>query len=128
MAQSYSDIMKNYKNLSVESLGSSLLSRKEDVERKRAKQMRKDNRIQQGLAVLLAGQGLFKNTFKRRNKELEDLQTLNLLNVESHTSKINNMGKFMSVIPENFGENYDFTKPEDVDAATNEFFSNRSLY
>ena len=125
MAQSYSDIMKNYKNLSVESLGSSLLSRKEDVERKRAKQMRKDNRIQQGLAVLLAGQGLFKNTFKRRNKELEDLQTLNLLNVESHTSKINNMGKFMSVIPENFGENYDFTKPEDVDAATNEFFSNR---
>jgi len=125
MTQSYSEIMKNYKDMSVQDLGSSLLSRKEDVERKRAKQMRKDRRIEQGLAVLLAGQGLFKNAFKRRNKELEELQTLNLLNVETHTSKINNMAKFMSAIPEGFGENYDFTKSADVDAATNEFFSDR---
>ena len=54
MSESYSSIMSKYKDMSVSELGSSLLQRKEQVQSEQRKRDRKDRRIQQGLAVLLA--------------------------------------------------------------------------
>ena len=84
----YADIVNKYKNTSIEDLGTSLLNRQADVRAKQAKRDRKDRRVQQGLAVLLAGQSLFKNSFKRRQAELQQLQTLDLLNVDAEAKQI----------------------------------------
>ena len=65
MAESFSDIMKKYDDASISDMGNALLARKEQVQSEQRKRDKKDARTQQVLAVLLAGQGLFKNAFKR---------------------------------------------------------------
>ena len=102
MSESYSSIMSKYKDMSVSELGSSLLQRKEQVQAEQSKRDKKDRRIQQGLAVLLAGQGLFKNAFKRRQAELKNSQTLDLLNVEADATNIRNISSILTMVPEDF--------------------------
>ena len=127
----YADIVNKYKNTSIEDLGTSLLNRQADVRRKQAKRDRKDRRIQQGLAVLLAGQSLFKNSFKRRQAELQQLQTLDLLNVDAEAKQIQNISSILNFKPEGAESLIDFTKQINpatgkvytVDENVNRFFS-----
>lgn len=102
MAQKFSDIMSNYQNMSVEELGTSLLGRQEQQRAAAAKSAKKSQKVQQALGVLLAGQAVFKNAFKRRQEELKELKTLDLLNVENDAKKIRGVADVMSVIPENY--------------------------
>ena len=128
----YADIVSKYKNTSIEDLGASLLNRQADVRAKQSKRDRKDRRVQQGLAVLLAGQSLFKNSFKRRQAELKQLQTLDLLNVDSEAKQIQNISSILNFKPEGATSLIDFTKQVDpltgkaytVDQNVNRFFEN----
>ena len=121
MAQKFSDIMSNYQNMSVEELGTSLLGRQEQQRAAAAKSAKKSQKVQQALGVLLAGQAVFKNAFKRRQEELKELKTLDLLNVENDAKKIRGVADVMSVIPENYFPELDATE------RTDRFFSDRSL-
>jgi GH24 family phage-related lysozyme (muramidase) len=128
----YADIVNKYKDMSIEDLGTSLLQRQADVRAKQAKRDRKDRRVQQGLAVLLAGQSLFKNAFKRRQNELQQLQTIDLLNVDSEAKQIQNISSILNFKPEEANSLIDFTKQINpatgnaytVDENVNRFFSN----
>jgi GH24 family phage-related lysozyme (muramidase) len=128
----YADIVNKYKNTSIEDLGTSLLNRQADVRAKQAKRDKKDRRVQQGLAVLLAGQSLFKNSFKRRQAELQQLQTLDLLNVDSEAKQIQNISSILNFQPEGAKSLIDFTKqidpatgkPYTVEQNVDRFFSN----
>lgn len=121
MTQKFSDIMSNYQNMSVEELGTSLLSRQAQQQAQVAKAVKKNRKVEQALGVLLAGQAVFKGAFKRRQEELKELKTLDLLNVENDAKKIRGVSDVMSVIPENYFPELDATE------RTNKFFSDRSL-
>ena len=128
----YSDIVNSYKDMSVSELGSSLLQRKGEIASKQRKRDRKDMRIQQALGVLLAGQGLMKNAFKRRQKELANQQTLDLLTAESDSKQIQNLSTIYNYTPVGYNSLEEFTKeinPETgkaytVQENTKRFFSN----
>lgn len=125
MADSFSDIMKKYEDMSVTELGTSLLERKADIQEQQAKRDRKDRRIQQALAVLLAGQGLFKNAFKRRQAELKNAQTLELLNTEADAQNISNISSIVSMVPQDFTKQIDplTNKPYTVEQNVKRYFS-----
>ena len=129
MADTFSNIAKNASSMSVSELGSSLLGRKEAVESRRRKRDRKDMRISQVLGVLTAGQGLFKNAFKRRQKELANLKTLDVLNSTADATEIANISSILNVVPENYTKqinpltNQAYTIEENVQR----FFDNPTL-
>jgi len=72
-------VLDDYSNMSIDELGSSLLQKKADDERRAAKKSRKNERVQKALGVLLMGQGLMKNQYTKRVKELEDMHKFELL-------------------------------------------------
>ena len=117
----YSDIISNYKNMSVSELGGSLLQRKGEIADKQRKQDRKAMRIQQAFGVLLAGQGLMKNAFKRRQKELTNQQTLDLLTVDQDSKQIANLSTILNYKPEGYNSLEDFTK--EINPATNKIYT-----
>jgi len=121
MADNFSDIMSNYQNMSVEELGTSLLDRQAKQQREAAKAAKKNRKIEQALGVLLAGQAVFKGAFKRRQEELKEHKTLDLLNVENDSKKIRGVADVMSVIPENYFPDLN------AEERTNKFFSDRNL-
>jgi hypothetical protein len=125
MADTFSDIAKNASNMSVTELGSSLLGRKEATQKAQNKRDKKDARIAQVLGVLTAGQGLFKNAFNRRQKELANVKTLDLLNNEADAKEIANISSIINVIPKDFTKAIDPTTglPYTVEQNTNRFFS-----
>lgn len=106
----YSDIVNSYKDMSVSELGGSLLQRKGEIAEKQRKRDKKDMRIQQALGVLLAGQGLMKNAFKRRQKELANQQTLDLLTAESDAKQIQNLSTIYNYTPVGYNSLEEFTK------------------
>lgn len=106
----YSDIVNSYKDMSVSELGGSLLQRKGEIAEKQRKRAKKDMRIQQALGVLLAGQGLMKNAFKRRQKELANQQTLDLLTAESDAKQIQNLSTIYNYTPVGYNSLEEFTK------------------
>jgi len=93
MATKFSDIMGNYKDMSVAELGSSLLQRKEEREAEAAKAAKKNRRVEQALGLLLAGQTIFKGAFNRRAKELESAYQFQIADNESQTKEINMLSK-----------------------------------
>lgn len=126
MADTFSDIAKNASSMSVTELGSSLLGRKEAIQKTQNKRDRKDARIAQVLGVLTAGQGLFKNAFNRRQKELANFKTLDLLNNEADAKEISNISSIINVIPKDFTKAIDPATglPYTVAKNTSRFFEN----
>ena len=57
---------KNYKNMSMEQLGSSLLGQKAAAGARRRRSSKRNEKIQKILAVLLGGQAIFQNAVKDR--------------------------------------------------------------
>tara|TARA_B100001939_G_C16945737_1_gene620239 strand:- start:2168 stop:3745 length:1578 start_codon:yes stop_codon:yes gene_type:complete len=122
MATNFSDIMSNYQDMSVEELGTSLLARQEQQRAEVAKAAKKNRKVEQALGVLLAGQAVFKTAFNRRQEELKELKTLDLLNAENDTKKINALSSFVSIIP----DNYMVDKP--LEERVTSFINNPELY
>ncbi len=100
MAENFSDIMKNYKDMSVSEIGTSLLQQKETRDRQAAKASKKNQRVQQALGLLLAGQSIFKGAYKKREKELEDAYTFELANNKTQAQEINNVAALTQPIYE----------------------------
>ena len=117
----YSDIVNSYKDMSVSELGGSLLQRKGEIADKQRKRDKKDMRIQQALGVLLAGQGLMKNAFKRRQKELANQQTLDLLTAESDSKQIQNLSTIYNYTPVGYNSLEEFTK--EINPETNKAYT-----
>lgn len=117
----YSDIVNSYKDMSVSELGGSLLQRKGEIAEKQRKRAKKDMRIQQALGVLLAGQGLMKNAFKRRQKELANQQTLDLLTAESDAKQIQNLSTIYNYTPVGYNSLEEFTK--EINPETNKAYT-----
>ena len=102
MADNFSDIMSNYKNMSIEELGGSLLQRQSDQAAAARKRAKKQDRIQQALALMLTGQALFKGAYKRRMEELETAKTWEARDNKAQAQQINVLSRLIPSIPENF--------------------------
>tara|TARA_R110000851_G_scaffold76450_3_gene168329 strand:- start:1293 stop:3623 length:2331 start_codon:yes stop_codon:yes gene_type:complete len=81
-------VLDDYSKMSIDDLGSSLLQRKADADKKAAKRSRKNERIQQALGVLMMGQGIMKNQYAKRVKELEDTHKFQIMDNESQAKEI----------------------------------------
>lgn len=87
---------------SLESFGASLLQKKEEKERAAVKASKKNEKVQKALAVLLAGQSIFKGAVSKRLKELETAQTFELSNNQYQAKEINDLSYIVDAIPANF--------------------------
>lgn len=91
-------VLDNYSDMSIDELGSSLLQKKDEDARKAAKRSKKNERIQQALAVLMLGQGVMKKQYNKRAKELEDLHKFEILNNENESKQIGVTSSIVSTI------------------------------
>ena len=66
MAEDLNNIFQDFENKSVEELGSSLLGRQAEINKKQAKEAKKAKRIGQTLALIGVGQKIFKNSYNKR--------------------------------------------------------------
>ena len=88
MADSFSDMLSNYEDKSLEELGSSLLSRQQQINEENAKEAKKSKKIGQALALVGVGQKLFKNAYSKRIKELDKQEMFLLSNNENQAKQI----------------------------------------
>jgi len=92
------DIFSNMDNMSIDELGTSLLQKREKSQRAAAKKAKKNERIQQGLALLLMGQGVMKTQYKQRMKELDDFHKFETINNEHKTKQLNMNATILNTI------------------------------
>jgi hypothetical protein len=92
------DIYGNMSNMSVDELGSSLLQKKAASDRAAAKKAKKNERIQQGLALLLMGQGVMKTQFKKRMKELDDFHKFETIGNDNKAKQLNMNSTILNTI------------------------------
>ena len=99
-----SEIMDSYKDMSMSELGSSLLQRKEERERSARKDSRKQQRIEQALGLLVAGQAVFKGAYKKREKELDNALAFELENNKYQAKQIEEISQIVQHLPTDFGD------------------------
>ena len=99
-----SEIMNNYKDMSVSELGSSLLQRKEERERSARKDARRQQNIEKALGLLLAGQAVFKGAYKKREKELDNALAFELENNKYQAKQIEEISSIVQYLPTDFGD------------------------
>lgn len=92
------DIYGNMSNMNIDELGSSLLQKKAESDRAAAKKAKKNERIQQGLALLLMGQGVMKTQFKKRMKELDDFHKFETIGTDHKTKQLNMNATILNTI------------------------------
>lgn len=100
MADSFSDMLSNYEDKSLEELGSSLLSRQQQINEENAKEAKKSKKIGQALALVGVGQKLFKNAYSKRIKELDKQEMFLLSNNENQAKQIQQLGRIMQYMPD----------------------------
>lgn len=116
-----SEIMDNYKDMSVSELGSSLLQRKEERAKEARRSSRKQQNIEQALGLLLAGQAVFKTAYKKREKELDDSLAFELTNNDYQSKEINQLSQIVSTMPTDFGD------AKTTDEKTDTFFNSNNF-
>ena len=119
MAEDFNDIFENFGDKSLEELGSSLLSRQDAINKKRAKEEKKSRRIGQALAILGVGQKIFKNAYNKRAKELDDLKVFEIANNTEQGTRINQMSELLTVFDES-----DFAADLSTDERLKNFLAN----
>ena len=100
MAEDLNNIFQNFENKSIEELGSSLLSRQAEINKKQAKEAKKAKRIGQTLALIGVGQKIFKNAYNKRIKELDKHEMFLLSNNDSQAKEIAQLGRIMQYMPD----------------------------
>ena len=91
-----------YGGMSLESLGSSLLEKKEKKEKAAAKAAKKNDNIQKALALMLGAQTIFKGAYNRRAKELEAKKTFDIANNENQAKEMRDLSYIVESIPANY--------------------------
>lgn len=100
MAEDLNNIFQDFENKSVEELGSSLLSRQAEINKKQAKEAKKAKRIGQTLALIGVGQKIFKNSYNKRMKELDKHEMFLLSNNDSQAKEVAQLGRIMQYMPD----------------------------
>ena len=127
MADNNTDLFSmDLNNISLEDLGSSLLARQKQKNDRRAKDIKKQENWTKALAVLGAGQAVFKGALKNRLKEIDELQLFELSNNEEQHKRIRGMANLM----QNFDEEklIDLAKNNGQDWATMSTEEKTKLY
>lgn len=91
MATPISDIMKNSESMSATELGGSLLQRQAKQNKDRLKRAKKGQKVDKALALVLAGQTVFSEAYKAREKQMDAAQTIILKNNKAEATQINNL-------------------------------------
>jgi len=100
MAEDLNNLFENFGDKSIEELGSSLLSRQAEINKKQAKEAKKSKRIGQTLALIGVGQKIFKNAYNKRIKELDKHEMFLLSNNDSQAKEIAQLGRIMQYMPD----------------------------
>ncbi len=95
MADNLNDLFQNFQDKSLEELGSSLLNRQAEINRKQAKEDRKSEKIGALLATIGVGQKIFKNAYDKRAKEIDDMKIFELSNNEEQQKRISGMANII---------------------------------
>jgi len=82
------DIYGNMSNMNIDELGSSLLQKKEASDKAAAKKAKKNEKVQQGLALLLMGQGVMKGQLKKRMAEAKNFHTFKIQDTENRAQEM----------------------------------------
>jgi hypothetical protein len=100
MADDLNNIFENFEDKSIEELGSSLLGRQAEINKKQAKEAKKSKRIGQTLAMIGVGQKIFKNSYNKRAKELDKHEMFLLSNNDNQAKEIAQLGRIVQYMPE----------------------------
>ena len=123
MADNLGNIISNMDNMSIEELGSSLLTRQSKINAEREKEARKSQKIQNALALIGIGQALTKDAVKKRSEYINQTQTQEMANnqyqAEQWTVNANVINTLDAV---------DFTSPEYIKFSKNTNFNNPNTF
>ena len=100
MADDLNNLFENFEDKSIEELGSSLLGRQAEINKKQAKEAKKSKRIGQTLAMIGVGQKIFKNSYNKRAKELDKHEMFLLSNNDNQAKEIAQLGRIVQYMPE----------------------------
>tara|TARA_Y100000004_G_scaffold49915_1_gene54914 strand:+ start:2477 stop:4435 length:1959 start_codon:yes stop_codon:yes gene_type:complete len=92
---------KNYKNMSMEQLGSSLLGQKAAAGARRRRSSKRNEKIQKMLAVLLGGQAIFQNAVKDRMSEHKAFADIMSKKNKKFVAEMKVVGNVLDAIPTN---------------------------
>lgn len=98
---SLNQLLNNYQNMSMEDLGKSLLSRQATNRRSARRSMKRDEKIQKVLAVLLAGQAVFDKAAQHRVKEVDEYFDIVKNQDKNMIAKMNIVGRVGQALPLN---------------------------
>ena len=103
------EIMDNYQDMSLEQLGSSLLGRQSKINAERARQQRKDERIQKIIGGLLATQAIFGQNAKTKIDQINSGTKMAELSAQSMANKMTNFGGLVSGLEDKIGQNINYS-------------------
>ena len=92
-------LIANYKDMSMEELGSSLLARQARVRKGIVKGKKKSDRTAKIIAGVLAGQTIFNNAFNSRVKELATNLELDKVNDKAQVERTRKISQVLSYLP-----------------------------
>ena len=93
--------LENYKNMSMESLGKSLLGQQAASRSSRRRKSRKKEKISKALAILLGGQAIFNRAVQDRSKELDSFNTIMARKNKKFVAEMKIVGNVLDAIPVN---------------------------
>ena len=131
MATNLSDIIQNSGDMSSAELGSSLLQRKQEQTEERYKRSKKSNKIDKTLALVMAGQSIFTDAYRTREKELRDAETWEARENVAQARQINNLSYLGKTITPDFLKTNEGLTPQEQakklleDRQTQEIFIER---
>lgn len=94
------EILKNYKNMSMENLGSVLLQRQAHNRRRVRRKQKREDRILKIMAVLLGGQAVFQENYKNRAAEIDSLHTIAKKRNQKMAAEMVIVGGVLKALPE----------------------------
>ena len=98
---SLNQLLSNYQNMSMEDLGKSLLSRQATNRRSARSRIRRDEKIQKVLAILLGGQAIFDKAAQHRVKEVDEYFDIMKNQDKNMIGKMNIVGRVGQALPLN---------------------------
>ena len=91
--------LDNYKNMSMESLGKSLLSQQASNRSRSRRKSRKKEKISKALAILLGGQAIFNRAIQDRSKELDSFNTIMARKNKKFVAEMKVIGNILDSLP-----------------------------
>ena len=91
--------LDNYKNMSMESLGKSLLSQQASNRSRSRRKSRKKEKISKALAILLGGQAIFNRAIQDRSKELDSFNTIMARKNKKFVAEMKVIGNVLDSLP-----------------------------